>query len=239
MRRVSAWKNWDDSSPGDFTWGISLEGFPQVIMWKGSKEFYHGSHWSGLGFSGALELKANPVFEFKFVSNEDEVYYTYSLRNESLVSRIVMNQTISTRQRYIWIEKAQSWRLYASVPRDNCDFYNLCGSNGNRVIVGLDRPGNWDIMDWTQGCFLTEKWNCEERRKHGFAKLSGLKAPDTSHSWVNESMSLNECREKGLENCSCKAYANSDVRGGGSGCLMRFGDLWDIRVFGWWSGSIC
>lgn len=134
MRRVSAWKNWDDSSPGDFTWGISLEEFPQVIMWKGSKEFYHGSHWSGLGFSGALELKANPVFEFKFVSNEDEVYYTYSLRNESLVSRIVMNQTISTRQRYIWIEKAQSWRLYASVPRDNCDFYNLCGSNGNRVI---------------------------------------------------------------------------------------------------------
>ncbi|RZB83316.1 G-type lectin S-receptor-like serine/threonine-protein kinase SD1-1 [Glycine soja] len=134
MRRVSAWKNWDDSSPGDFTWGISLEGFPQVIMWKGSKEFYHGGHWSGLGFSGALELKANPVFEFKFVSNEDEVYYTYSLRNESLVSRIVMNQTISTRQRYIWIEKAQSWRLYASVPRDNCDFYNLCGSNGNRVI---------------------------------------------------------------------------------------------------------
>lgn len=105
--------------------------------------------------------------------------------------------------------------------------------------MGLDRPGNWDIMDWTQGCFLTEKWNCEERRKHGFAKLSGLKAPDTSHSWVNESMSLNECREKGLENCSCKAYANSDVRGGGSGCLMRFGDLWDIRVFGWWSGSIC
>ncbi|KAL9322339.1 hypothetical protein ACSQ67_010392 [Phaseolus vulgaris] len=241
-RRVSSWKNWDDPSPGDFSWGISLEGFPQVIMWKGSKEFYRGGHWNGLGFSGAPELKANPVFNFKFVSNENEVYYTYSLRNESMISRIVMNQSISTRQRYIWIEDAQAWRLYASVPRDNCDSYNICGPNGNCVIGDSPvcqclsgfkprLPGHWDMMDWTQGCFLTEEWRCEERRKHGFVKFSQLKAPDTSNSWVNESMSLTECRDKCLENCSCKAYANTDVGGGGSGCLMWFGDLRDIREF--------
>ncbi|XP_061337469.1 G-type lectin S-receptor-like serine/threonine-protein kinase At4g27290 [Gastrolobium bilobum] len=240
--RVSSWKNWDDPSPGDFSWGISLEGFPQIIMWKGSKEYYRGGSWNGLGFTGAPELKNNPVFEFKFVSNKDEVYYTYNLRNKSIISRIVMNQTISTRQRYIWIEEAQSWRLYASVPRDNCDSYNLCGPYGN-CIVG-DSPvcqclegfkprsqGNWDTMDWTTGCLLTEQLSCEDRSKHGFLKFSGLKYPDTSHSWVNESMNLNECRVRCLENCSCKAYANSDMRGGGSGCLMWFGDLKDIRQF--------
>ncbi|WVZ07253.1 hypothetical protein V8G54_020599 [Vigna mungo] len=246
-RRVSAWKNWDDPSPGDFSWGISLEGFPQVMMWKGSKVFYRGGHWNGLGFSGAPELKANPVFKFKFVSNENEVYYTYSLTNESIISRIVMNQSISTRQRYIWIEDAQAWRIYASVPRDNCDSYNICGSNGNCVIgdspvcqclSGFKPrfPKHWDMMDWTQGCFLSEEWNCEERRKHGFVKFNQLKAPDTSNSWVNESMSLTECRDKCLENCSCNAYANTDVRGGGKGCLMWFGDLRDIREFsagGW------
>ncbi|KAK7324624.1 hypothetical protein VNO77_28340 [Canavalia gladiata] len=240
--RVSAWKNWDDPSPGDFTWGISLEGFPQVMMWKGSKEYYRGGPWNGLGFSGAPELKTNPVFEFEFVSNKEEVYYTYNLRNRSMISRIVMNQTISTRQRYIWIEEAQTWRLYASVPRDNCDFYNLCGSYGNCIIgdspvcqclTGFKprSPRNWDMMDWTQGCIHTEQWNCENKSKHGFVKFSGLKSPDTSHSWVNESMNLNECRDKCLENCSCKAYANSDVREGGSGCLMWFGDLRDIREF--------
>ncbi|XP_014524208.1 G-type lectin S-receptor-like serine/threonine-protein kinase At4g27290 isoform X2 [Vigna radiata var. radiata] len=246
-RRVSAWKNWDDPSPGDFSWGISLEGFPQVMMWKGSKVFYRGGHWNGLGFSGAPELKANPVFEFKFVSNENEVYYTYSLTNESIISRIVMNQSISTRQRYIWIEDAQAWRIYASVPRDNCDSYNICGSNGNCVIgdspvchclSGFKPrfPKHWDMMDWTQGCFLSEEWNCEERKKHGFVKFNQLKAPDTSNSWVNESMSLTECRDKCLANCSCNAYANTDVRGGGKGCLMWFGDLRDIREFsagGW------
>ena len=32
------------------------------------------------------------------------------------------------------------------------------------------------------------------------------------------------------ENCSCSAYTNSDIRGGGSGCVMWFGDLIDIRM---------
>ncbi|RVW12953.1 G-type lectin S-receptor-like serine/threonine-protein kinase RKS1 [Vitis vinifera] len=34
-----------------------------------------------------------------------------------------------------------------------------------------------------------------------------------------------------LKNCSCTAYANSDIRNGGSGCLLWFGDLIDIREF--------
>ncbi|KAL4649274.1 hypothetical protein ACB092_01G003800 [Castanea dentata] len=53
--------------------------------------------------------------------------------------------------------------------------------------------------------------------------------PDTTYSWVNGSMNLNECRVRCLNNCSCTAYANSDIKNGGSGCAMWFGDLIDIR----------
>ena len=53
--------------------------------------------------------------------------------------------------------------------------------------------------------------------------------PDTTYSWVNGSMNLNECRAKCLNNCSCTAYANSNIINGGSGCAMWFGDLIDIR----------
>ncbi|KAK7244444.1 hypothetical protein RIF29_39266 [Crotalaria pallida] len=240
-RKLSAWKNWDDPSPGDFTWGISLEGYPQTVMWKGSKVYYRGGPWNGIGFSGAPELKANPLFEYKFVSNKDEVYYTYNLRNnKSAISRIVMNQTISLRVRYTWIEETRSWNVYASVPRDSCDSYNQCGPNGYCVVS--DSPvcqcltgfkpkskGNWDMMDWTQGCVLNEQYSCEDRSKDGFSKFSGMKYPDTSLSWVDNSMNLNQCRDECLKNCSCKAYANSDVRGGGSGCLIWFRDLRDIK----------
>lgn len=41
--------------------------------------------------------------------------------------------------------------------------------------------------------------------------------------------SLDECKEQCLKNCSCTAYANPDVRIGGSGCLMWFVDLMDTR----------
>ncbi|RVW12947.1 G-type lectin S-receptor-like serine/threonine-protein kinase [Vitis vinifera] len=43
-------------------------------------------------------------------------------------------------------------------------------------------------------------------------------------------MNLKECASLCLRNCSCTAYANSDIREG-SGCLLWFGDLIDIRDF--------
>ena len=36
---------------------------------------------------------------------------------------------------------------------------------------------------------------------------------------------------KCLNNCSCMAYTNSYIRGQGSGCVMWFGDLIDIKQF--------
>lgn len=44
-------------------------------------------------------------------------------------------------------------------------------------------------------------------------------------------MILKQCEAECLKNCSCMAYSNSDIRKGGSGCLIWFGDLIDIREF--------
>jgi hypothetical protein len=41
-------------------------------------------------------------------------------------------------------------------------------------------------------------------------------------------MSLKECEEWCLKNCSCTAYANLDIRNGGSGCLLWFAELVDM-----------
>jgi hypothetical protein len=56
-----------------------------------------------------------------------------------------------------------------------------------------------------------------------------MKLPDTSSSWYDKSISLKECQGLCLKNCSCTAYANLDIRQGGSGCLIWFGDLIDTR----------
>ncbi|KAK7256322.1 hypothetical protein RIF29_29764 [Crotalaria pallida] len=44
-------------------------------------------------------------------------------------------------------------------------------------------------------------------------------------------MSLEECNAKCYQNCSCTAYANYDISGAGSGCVLWFGDLSDMRQF--------
>jgi hypothetical protein len=57
-----------------------------------------------------------------------------------------------------------------------------------------------------------------------------VKLPDTAHSWIDEKMTLEDCKAKCLENCSCSAYSNLDSTGIGSGCSIWFGDLVDLRI---------
>ena len=71
--------------------------------------------------------------------------------------------------------------------------------------------------------------SCKDKLKNGFVKFEGLKVPDTTHTWWDESIGLEECRVKCLNSCSCMAYSNSDIRGEGSGCVMWFGDLIDMK----------
>ncbi|KAL9444282.1 hypothetical protein AB3S75_017463, partial [Citrus x aurantiifolia] len=235
-RRITSWKGSDDPSPGDFIWKIERQFYPELVMWKGSRKFYRTGPWNGLIFS-ASSLRLNPIFKYRFVFNEDELYYTFYLTDKAVISRTVMNQTVSLRQRFIWRKANQSWELYSNLPKDQCDTYGLCGAYGICIISQSpicqclegfhSKSGGY--VDWSQGCVRNKPLNYS--RKDGFIKFSELKLPDSTSSWVSKSLNLKECREKCLENSSCMAYTNSDITRGGSGCVMWFGDLIDMRNF--------
>ncbi|GLU23490.1 hypothetical protein SLE2022_394900 [Rubroshorea leprosula] len=240
-RRLLAWKNSDDPSPGDFTWEIELQGNPEAVLWKGSQKYYRSGPWNGLRFSGSPYVGPdNLVFSIEFVSNEEEVYFMFSLKNKPMLSRIVLNQTDYTGQRYTWNEETRTWNLYSYLPNDNCDNYGLCGAYGNcdsrqapacQCLKGFKpkSPDGWSSGEWSQGCVRNKPLNCQAG--DGFIQFERLKLPDATHSWVNKTMSLKECRHKCFQNCSCMAYTSLDIRGRGSGCAIWFGDLVDIRQF--------
>ncbi|KAE8667302.1 S-locus lectin protein kinase family protein [Hibiscus syriacus] len=98
-RRLSTWKNWDDPSPGDLTYGVELEGSPQMVLRKGLQKYSLSGLWIGNGFSGAPNVRLNPIFYYDFVWNENEVYYTFLLKNKSVMSRIGLNQIETARER--------------------------------------------------------------------------------------------------------------------------------------------
>ncbi|KAM4103134.1 hypothetical protein ACJW30_06G056500 [Castanea mollissima] len=239
-RRLTAWKSPDDPSPGELSCGVELHNYPEIVMKNGSKIYGRTGPWNGIRFSGALWLKANPVYNFTAVSNKDELYFMYHTINQSLITRAVLNQTFYVYERYIWIEADKKWIPYFSVPQDKCDSYNLCGANGNCIIGDSPicqcvegfkpkSPERWNPDNWAKGCVRTTNLSCVDKNKIEFVKFVGLKLPDTTYSWVNESMNLSECEVKCLNNCSCMAYSNTDIRDGGSGCAIWYGDLIDIR----------
>ncbi|KAF2285911.1 hypothetical protein GH714_008907 [Hevea brasiliensis] len=193
----------DDPARGDYTAGIDPHGYPQLLYKKGNKITFRAGSWNGIRFTGAARLRPNPVYTYEFVLNEKEVYYNIHLRNRSVMSRLVVNSTGVT-ERLTWIDQTHSWARYFAVgfePKSERD---------------------WSFQDWTSGCARKTALAC--KRGEGFVKHPGMKMPDTSGSWFNRNMCLKECEDLCLKNCSCVAYANTDITAG-SGCLLWFNEI--------------
>ena len=155
----------------------------------------------------------------------------FELIQNSVITRAVLNQ--SQYKRYMWAEEEKDWSIFLNLPEDECDTYNLCGAYGNCIIsespicqcVEGFKPVSLETGDpeeWSKGCVRSTQLSCQDKDKIGFVKFAGLKMPATTYSWLNESMNLNECKVKCLNNCSCMAYANTDTKDGGSGCAIWF-----------------
>ncbi|KAK6132611.1 hypothetical protein DH2020_033641 [Rehmannia glutinosa] len=234
---IRSWRSNSDPASGDYTYHCDPTGYPQNILKRGEAVQYRSGPWNGQGASGAPSLRRNPIFRFGLVMNKDEVYYHYELLNDSVITRFTLSES-GVGQRWIWVDRTQGWVIYIIAPTDNCDIYRACGPYGscnveNSPVCGClnkftptDSQG-WDRGDWSNGCIRRTPLSCENG--DGFLKYSGVKLPDTRNSWFNTSMSLEECRVLCSRNCSCMAYTNLDITNGGSGCLLWFGDLVDMR----------
>nr|GMC53786.1 G-type lectin S-receptor-like serine/threonine-protein kinase At4g27290 [Ipomoea batatas] len=218
---LTSWKSNDDPALGEYTEMLDVDGFPQLFLYRGvnkSISFRHGP-WNGQIFTGTPNLKNNSYYTIGFFMDQREIYYKYELVNNSAPSRVVLNSA-STTQRLIWIERTQSWSVYLTCQIDNCD-YSLCGAFG-KCNINNSPPCDclkefipkyqqeWDGTDWSNGCIRKTQLECGDGDM--FLKYTGIKLPDTRHSWFNRSIGLEEY-----------------VRDGGSGCLLWFGDLTDIR----------
>ncbi|KAJ0733701.1 putative protein kinase RLK-Pelle-DLSV family [Helianthus annuus] len=235
---LTSWKSVDDPSIGEYTNRFDSDGYPQILMRKGSKVEFNSGYWNGLRFSGMPNLKPNDIYTFGFEFNERELYYKYELVSNSVVSRMILNPE-GRIQRFIWIERAGEWRLYVSGQMDNCDRYGLCGAYGIcnindspacACLSGFEprEPEEWRRADWSNGCVRRVELSCEGG--DGFVKRSSVKVPDTRRSWYNVSMNIEECERVCLRNCNCTAYATLDIKTR-SGCLIWFDDLVDIRSY--------
>ncbi|XP_062014516.1 G-type lectin S-receptor-like serine/threonine-protein kinase At4g27290 [Rosa rugosa] len=238
-RYLSSWRSTDDPAQGQLSLRMDPRGLPQFFVVQGAKILTRAGSWNGLQLTGYYHRRPNPISEFVFVSNETEIYYEYTLLNRSTFSRFVLNP-YGTTQWLTWIDYTNSWEPFFASRADQCEIYAFCGANANcnaneapmcACLKGFvpKSPQKWNSSRWSDGCVRRTPLVCSDR--DDFLRYSRFKLPDTSSSWYDKSMNLKECKELCLRNCSCMAYANLDVREGGSGCLLWFGNLTDIKEF--------
>ncbi|KAH9651139.1 G-type lectin S-receptor-like serine/threonine-protein kinase [Citrus sinensis] len=241
-RFMSSWKSADDPAQDNYIYEVDPRGVPQAVFRKGSKIKFRAGPWNGLHWTGTPQLQPNPVYTFEYVSNENEVFYRFNLIKSSVLTMMVINPQ-GEPQRLTWMEQTQKWAPFvpfSGLILDQCDNYALCGayaicnmnSNSARCecLEGFvpKSPSEWDLLDTSDGCIRRTQLDCEHG--DGFLKRESVKLPDTSFSRVDKNISILACKELCSKNCSCTAYANADVRGGGSGCLLWFHDLIDMKV---------
>ncbi|EEF33511.1 S-locus-specific glycoprotein S6 precursor, putative [Ricinus communis] len=232
----SSWKSIDDPALGQFSFHLDTRGYPQLLLKKEDRVVYRAGSWNGLRLTGTPILRLDPVFTYEFEINAKEIYFKFDVLNLSIFSRYALSPT-GLVQRLSWDDRAQDWVTIATAQTDQCENYAFCGANASceinnsPICVCLDgftpkTPTDWNMQVWSDGCVRRTPLDCS---KDGFVKRTGVKLPDTSSSWYDKTIDLKECERLCLRNCSCSAYSNLDIRNGGSGCLIWFNDLIDIR----------
>ncbi|KAI3521642.1 hypothetical protein L1887_11114 [Cichorium endivia] len=240
-RHLTSWKSPDDPSIGRYKGWVDTNGYPQIFTSE-DLVLYHfrTGPWNGLGFRGLPVEDNDPFYTVQFIVNQMEICYTYKLRS-TVVQRVVMTWD-GVGMRLTWIKRIQRWVSYIHQVGDTCSGYGTCGPYGIcsfkrsppcSCMEGFEPrvPEEWNNGDWSSGCQREKALKCGISEGDRFKIISGVKFPDTRRSWYNMTMSLGECEMACIMNCSCTAYANLDIRNGGSGCLIWFNELIDVREY--------
>ncbi|XP_028063443.1 G-type lectin S-receptor-like serine/threonine-protein kinase At4g27290 isoform X3 [Camellia sinensis] len=233
---LTSWKTLQDPSSGDYTYKLDRRGLPQIVLHQGSTVKYRSGTWDGVRFGGDPPLHTKAVVDPNFIFNSTDVYYSFKNTDDTAISRFVVNQTGSL-QLLTWNERLGEWFNLITMQRDACDVYATCGPYGLcrfDVLAACNCPNGfiprlqqeWDRGDWSGGCVRRTPMNCSAPQ--GFRKLPGLKLPESSYFLVDMTkMSLVDCKEACLRNCTCVAFSLTSV----SGCVVWFGELLDMKEF--------
>ncbi|KAF0890866.1 hypothetical protein E2562_004340 [Oryza meyeriana var. granulata] len=123
-----------------------------------------------------------------------------------------------------------------------CGAFGLCNVNAaSTSFCSCARgfspasPSAWYMRETSGGCRRNAPLDCggdAGATTDGFVVVRSVKLPDTHNASVEAGVSLKECGERCLANCSCVAYAAADIRGGGGGghgCIMWSDYIVDLR----------
>ncbi|GJM99478.1 hypothetical protein PR202_ga16576 [Eleusine coracana subsp. coracana] len=244
-RRLVSWKGPNDPSLGLFSFGMDPATFLQTMIWNGTLPTVRTPPWTGYMVDTQLQVNTSGILYVAIVSTEEEIYVSYTLSDGSARTRYVLTYAGQFR-RESWMSSA--WVINGEWPPNNCKRYGYCGPYGYCDNTGavltckcLDSFEPTSLEDWnngrfSQGCRRKEALRCDD----GFLALPLMKPPDKFVLVQNRTHE--ECAAECTRNCSCVAYAYSNVTASiltpdTTRCLVWAGELIDTEKIGDTAGS--
>ncbi|KAL9243909.1 hypothetical protein vseg_017745 [Gypsophila vaccaria] len=240
-QQLTSWKNGDVPAPSLFTFEIIPEEKSYVILWNKTKQYWNSGEWNQQQhiFSLVPEMRLNFLYNFSYVDNENESYFTFDVYNSSIISRFVLD-TSGQIKTLTWLEDIQTWNLFWSEPKQQCQVYAYCGAFGSctqnskpfcSCLKGFEpvSSSDWELTDYSRGCRRRNNLACEvidsakrKNKQDGFFLYNEISLPENGQSVV--AANSEECELACLNNCSCNAYSYDT-----SGCSLWSGTLLNFQ----------
>ncbi|XP_073273599.1 G-type lectin S-receptor-like serine/threonine-protein kinase At2g19130 [Primulina huaijiensis] len=231
-----SWKNNDDPAPGLYSLELVPSRKEYILRWNRTVQYWTSGPWNNHIFSQVPEMRSNYIYNFSYVENVSESYFTYSVYNPSIISRFVMDISGQIKQ-YNWIDNS-NWFSFWSLPRQPCGVYAFCGGFGSCNDISLPfcdclkgfehkSESDWALNDYSGGCVREINLQCENNdtsngKKDRFLMNNYVILPDKAQ--VLTVGSEGECESSCLNNCSCSAYSFGD-----NVCSIWIGELLELQ----------
>ncbi|KAK6141145.1 hypothetical protein DH2020_025118 [Rehmannia glutinosa] len=201
---LTSWKNSEDPAPGLFSIEIDPNGSQYIMSWNGSEQYWASGTWNGHGFTKIPEMGVDNIYNFSYVDNENETYFTSWLYDPST--------------------PRQQCEVYAY-----CGAFGACNQNSLpfcSCLPGFNHKSDieWSLKDYSGGCVRESNLECENNngRRDKFVMNSYYRLPENFRLLTIGS--VDECESVCLSNCSCTAYAYDE-----NGCFIWNGELFNLQ----------
>ncbi|CAN6168083.1 unnamed protein product [Urochloa humidicola] len=236
-RRLVSRKNLVDQAPGLYSLEMDLNGVGH-LLWNSTVEYWSSGRWTGNYFGLAPEMIGAVMPTFKFVNNEEEAYFIYTLHNDSSIVHTAID-SFGRGLVGIWLDSLQDWLINYRQPVAQCDVYATCGPfttcNDTADPIcscmkgfSIRSPKDWDLGDRRDGCMRNTPLGCasdgnKTSLTDKFYPVRSIRLPQDAKK-VQAATSGDDCSQVCLGDCSCTAYSY-----GNGGCSVWHGNLYNVK----------
>jgi len=234
-----SWKNEQNPAPGLFSLELQENTSSYIILWNRSIPYWTSGAWDPIAkiFSLVPEMRSDYIYNFSYINNTNESYFTYSLYNPSIISRFVMDVSGQIKQK-TWLSNTKEWNLFWTQPKTQCEVYGFCGAFGSCDQKSLPfcsclkgfvakSQNDWNLSDYSGGCKRRTALLCENTNLTNGQEDRFLPMPSMALAVQPQSVgvgSATECESACLNSCSCTAYAYES-----NNCSFWVGDLLNLE----------